>query len=78
MSTYFTALVLTYLVQGQEDYFYSKTLFPSHQACVVASDAIYPLIYIHYRNSMAHCERTDVPSSSIRPKIRPQNLLDHK
>ena len=70
--TYWAALILTYTVNiGATSYEATSTVyFKDMQTCSVASDAIYPVIYAQSRNSMAQCERTDMPSSSIRPVAR--------
>ena len=72
--TYWVALVLTYVVSvGVNEYeVESKILFPSQRLCSEASDAVYPIIYHNFsRNSMAQCVKTDLPSTSMRPKARP-------
>jgi|TARA_R110000787_G_scaffold252445_1_gene357911 hypothetical protein len=70
--TYWAALILTYTVtSGVTSYEATSTVyFKDMQTCSVASDAIYPVIYAQSRDSMAKCERTDMPSSSIRPVAR--------
>ena len=67
--TYWAALILTYTVtSGVTSYEATSTVyFKDMQTCSVAIDAIYPVILAQSRDSMAQCERTDMPSSSIRP-----------
>tara|TARA_R110002110_G_scaffold119184_2_gene293539 strand:- start:319 stop:555 length:237 start_codon:yes stop_codon:yes gene_type:complete len=74
--TYWAALTLTYIVtSGVTSYEATSTVyFKDMPTCSVASDAIYPVILAQSRNSMAQCERTDLPSSSMRPRLRPNNL----
>ena len=71
--TYWAALILTYTVtSGVTSYEATSTVyFKDMPTCSVASDAIYPVILAQSRDSMAKCERTDMPSSSIRPVARP-------
>ena len=73
--TYWAALILTYTVNiGVTSYEATPTVyFKDMQTCSVASDAIYPVIHAQSRDSMAQCERTDLPSSSIRPLARPNS-----
>ena len=73
--TYWAALILTYTVNiGVTSYEATSTVyFKDMPTCSVASDAIYPVILAQSRDSMAQCVRTDMPSSSIRPKARPLN-----
>lgn len=70
--TYWAALILTYTVtSGVTSYEATSTVyFKDMQTCSLAIDAIYPVIHAQYRDSMAQCERTDMPSSSIRPMAR--------
>ncbi len=70
--TYWAALILTYTVNiGVTSYEATSTVyFKDMQTCSVANDAIYPVILSQSRDSMAQCERTDMPSSSIRPVVR--------
>ena len=73
--TYWAALILTYTVNsGVTSYEATSTVyFKDMQTCSVANDAIYPVIYAQSRDSMAQCERTDMPSSSIQPVARPNS-----
>lgn len=73
--TYWAALILTYTVNsGVTSYEATSTVyFKDMQACSVANDVIYPVIYAQTRDSMAKCKRTDLPSSSIRPVARPNS-----
>ena len=70
--TYWAALILTYTVNsGVTSYEATSTVyFKDMQSCSVASDAIYPVIHAQSRDSMAKCERTNMPSNSIRPVAR--------
>ena len=73
--TYWAALILTYTVNiGVTSYEATSTVyFKDMQTCSMASDAIYPVILAQSRDSMAQCEQTDLPSSSIRPMARPNS-----
>ena len=73
--TYWAALILTYTVtSGVTSYEATSTVyFKDMQTCSVASDAIYPVIHTQSRDSMAKCQRTDMPSNSIRPVARPNS-----
>ena len=73
---YWAALILTYTVNiGVTSYEATSTVyFKDMQTCSVAIDAIYPVILAQSRDSMAQCERTELPSDSIKPRLRPNNL----
>ena len=73
--TYWAALILTYTVNiGVTSYEATSTVyFKDMPTCSVAIDAIYPVILAQSRDSMSQCERTDMPSSSIRPLARPNS-----
>ena len=73
--TYWAALILTYTVNiGVTSYEATSTVyFKDMQTCSLAIDAIYPVILAQSRDSMAQCEQTDLPSSSIRPVARPNS-----
>jgi hypothetical protein len=72
--TYWTVLVLTIFVNGQE--MQSRLLFPSMKACGAASAVIYHK-YVEdvLRDSIAQCEKSALPSKGLgvsqRPKPRP-------
>ena len=72
--TYWTVLILTVFINGQE--MQSRLLFPSMTACGAASKALYhDHVEKYFRNSMAQCKKSDIPSlglpTSQRPKPRP-------
>jgi hypothetical protein len=72
--TYWTVLVLTIFVNGQQ--MQSRLLFPSMKACGDASSVIYhTYVKTHFRDSIAQCEKSDIPSKGLgvspRPKPRP-------
>jgi hypothetical protein len=72
--TYWTVLVLTIFINGQE--MQSRLLFPSMKACGDASSVIYhTYVKTYFRNSVAQCEKSDIPSKGLgvsqRPKPRP-------
>ena len=73
--TYWAALILTYTVNiGVTSYEATSTVyFKDMQTCSLAIDAIYPVILAQSRDSMAQCEQTDLPSSSIQPVARPNS-----
>jgi hypothetical protein len=75
--TYWTVLVLTIFVNGQE--MQSRLLFPSMKACGDASAVIYhTYVKTYFRDSMAQCEKSAIPSKGLgvsqRPKPRPAGL----
>ena len=75
--TYWTVLVLTMFVNGHE--MQSRLLFPSMKACGDASSVIYhTYVKTYFKNSMAQCEKSDIPSKGLgvsqRPKPRPAGL----
>ena len=77
MTTYWTVLVLTIFIHGQE--MQSRLLFPSMKACGDASAIIYHnYVKTYFRNSVAQCEKSDIPSNGLaispRPKPRPEGL----
>jgi hypothetical protein len=72
--TYWTVLVLTIFVNGQQ--MQSRLLFPSMKACGDASSVIYhTYVKTHFRDSIAQCEKSAIPSKGLvvsqRPKPRP-------
>ena len=72
--TYWTVLVLTMFVNGHE--MQSRLLFPSMKACGAASAVVYhTYVKPYFKNSMAQCEKSAVPSKGLgvsqRPKPRP-------
>jgi hypothetical protein len=72
--TYWTVLVLTIFVNGQQ--MQSRLLFPSMKACGDASAVIYhTYVKTYFTNSMAQCEKSAIPSKGLgisqRPKPRP-------
>ena len=70
---YWTIMIIAYTVEGEE--ITTKLLFPTEQACGQALSSIYSEIYKHYKESLAVCKPTDMPSRSlIRPKARPEEL----
>ena len=77
--TFWYLLVVTYSFEFNGDHeskFY--VAFKNQLSCAAALDEIYPVIYAEYRDSMAQCIKTDVPSKSIRPKMWPKNLKKEK
>ena len=75
--TYWTVLILTVFINGQE--MQSRLLFPSMKACGDASSVIYhTYVKTYFRNSVAQCEKSDIPSKGLgvspRPKPRPAGL----
>jgi hypothetical protein len=74
MTTYWTVLILTMFVDGHQ--MQSRLLFPSMKACGAASTAVYhTYVKPYFKNSMAQCEKSDLPSNPLtkipRPKPRP-------
>jgi|TARA_B110000211_G_scaffold220060_1_gene266383 hypothetical protein len=77
--TFWYMLVVTYSLEvngAHENEF--RVAFENQPSCAAAMDKIYPVIYAEYRDSMAQCIKTDVPSKSMRPKMRPKNLKKEK
>jgi len=71
MINFFTILVLQYQVNGEE--LQSKILYPSLEVCIEAMEPVYEPIHQHFKNTLARCDVTDIPSKSIRPRARPEN-----
>jgi len=69
--SFFTILVLQYQVNGEE--LQSKILYPSLEVCIEAMEPVYEPIHKHFKNTLARCDATDIPSKSIRPQARPEN-----
>ena len=74
MIEFFTVMVLTYSYQGER--LQSKILFPSLRACSAAMDAFHETLDINADGTMTQCRITDMPSKSIRPKARPEELTN--
>jgi len=45
--------------------------FKDYHTCIAAQDQIHAAIYKNYRDIRSSCEETDVASTTIRPKARP-------
>lgn len=69
--TFWAILVLTYNIEGRD--LVSEIPFKDMKTCGLAIDAIYPTIYANYKDSMAQCKKTNNASSSIKPRMRPNN-----
>ena len=65
---YFFLLVLEYEIRGQT--MTSRWILPSSEACQVAIRENEGLAT--YLNANLYCQKTDVLSKSIRPKLRPE------
>lgn len=69
---YFTLLIFSYVVA---DYHVETSLvFDTEAKCeqaLRASDPLYDVVYDNYETAMVGCERTDILSASIRPRMRP-------
>ena len=64
-------MIISYVVEGEE--ITTKLLFPTEYDCGQALSSIYPEIYKHYKDSLAVCKVTDMPSRSrVRPRARPE------
>ena len=74
MLKFFTVLVMQYQVNGEE--LQSKILYPSLEACIEALEPVYEPIHQHFKNTLARCDVTDIPSASIRPRARPEGLIN--
>lgn len=74
MIEFFTVLVLQYQVNGED--LQSKILYPSLEACSEAMAPVYEPIHEYFTETLARCDRTDIPSKSVRPKARPEGLTN--
>lgn len=78
MIEYFTALVISYHLQGAP--IDAVIWFDTAARCETAlrnTDGLYKTIYRLYGNDiMMRCNKSDVVSKTIRPKIRPEGLAN--
>ena len=65
---FFTVLVFSYMVNGEQ--FETRTLTVSETECSDAMTAAMPLAKT--LNADMFCRVSDIPSSSMRPKLRPE------
>lgn len=66
---FYTVLVLSYTLNG--DYLQAKVIFPSARACGDALPDYHDHVYTLDRNAIGQCLKTEVISSSIKPKRKP-------
>ena len=66
---FYTVLVLSYTLNG--DYLQAKVIFPSAKACGDALPTYYEPVYTLDRDAVGQCLKTEVISTSIKPKRRP-------
>ena len=66
---FYTVLVLSYTLNG--DYLQSNIIFPSARACGDALPDYHDHVYALDRNAIGQCLKTEVISTSIKPKRRP-------
>jgi len=70
MIKYFTFMVLTYFVQGEQTT--HNILFPSYDACSYSKEAMYAIMENQHDAVTIHCKGTEVASNKlIKPKVRP-------
>ena len=74
MIEFFTVMVLTYSANGEP--LQSKVLFPSQAACCAAMDTFHETLDASFPGTMTQCVVSDIPSKSIRPKARPEELTN--
>ena len=75
---FFTALIISYAMNGS--YVESVMWFDTEKRCETAmrnSDDLYETLYLLYDDTMMACRRTEVLSHSIRPRLRPDNLMEN-
>ena len=70
MLKYFTFMVLTYFVQGEQTT--HNILFPSYDACSHSKEAMYAIMENHHDSVLIYCKGTDVASNKlVKPRARP-------
>ena len=67
---FYTVLVLSYTLNG--DYLQSNIIFPSYKACGDALPAYYEPVYAIDRDAIGQCLKTEVISTSIKPRKKPE------
>jgi hypothetical protein len=71
MIKYFTFMVLTYFVQGEQ--VTHNILFPSYDACSHNKKAMYDIMIPHHDSVLIHCKGTSHASSKlVKPMPRPE------
>ncbi len=66
---FYTVLVLSYTING--DYLQAKVIFPSARSCGDALPDYHDHVYALDRDAIGQCLKTEVISSSIKPKRKP-------
>lgn len=74
MLEWFTVMVLTYSANGEP--LQSKVLFPSQAACCAAMNTFHETLDASFPGTMTQCVVSEIPSKSIRPKARPEELTN--
>jgi len=70
MLKYFTFMVLTYFVQGEQTT--HNILFPSYDACSHSKEAMYAIMENQHDSVLIHCKGTEVASNKlVKPRARP-------
>ena len=69
MLTFFTLLVITYSLDGEEAQ--ARILYTSEAACITAMEQVAPLLDPAITLEMVQCQKTTAISRSPRPKARP-------
>ena len=70
MIKYFSFMVLTYFVQGEQ--FTYNIIFPSYDACSYSKRAMYNIMIPHQDNVHIYCKGTEVASNElVKPMPRP-------
>lgn len=75
---FFTALLISYAID--DAYVETRLWFDTEKRCETAmrnSDDLYDTLYSLYDDTMMACQRSDVLSHSIRPRLRPDNLMEN-
>ena len=67
---FYTVLVLSYTLNG--DYLQAKVIFPSYKACGDALPTYYEPVYAIDRDAIGQCLKTEVISTSIKPRKKPE------
>lgn len=69
--TFWTILIITYgagILDGRVSYI----AMPSPEACAVHMEQVFETLYPEFPDLMIQCHETETPSSSMRPKPRPE------
>lgn len=71
MLKYFTFMVLTYFIQGEQTT--HNIVFPSYDACSHSKEAMYAIMEYQHDDVLIYCKGTQVASNTlVKPKLRPE------